>query len=157
MPTAGAPECVCPPSPSESLRASSSTPRSSVQKRWARSGSSAGNSTKDREESATCRTLAVLCKQRERVASGGVRACTLDERCCAGRQDVGLWQGHAILGWHHNRRGQRREGQVGRAEALTAQVRTAVCEQPCHLVELAPYRCLVFAFAHRPYSGRAHQ
>src|SRR5216110_378820 len=47
MPSEGAPERVCQPSPSPSRRASSSMPKSSLQKRRARSGSSAGNSTSE--------------------------------------------------------------------------------------------------------------
>ena len=62
----------------------------------------------------------VLCEERERVAPGGVLACSLDELRHGGRQYVGLWQGNAIHGWNDNRSGQRRERQVGRAEVLAA-------------------------------------
>ena len=58
-------------------------------------------------------------------------------------------KGNPIHGWREHRRGQRREGQVGRPETLAAQVRTAVREQSCHVVELAPDRGLVLSLAPR--------
>ena len=71
-------------------------------------------------------------------------AYALDERCHLRRQDVGLWKGRAIRGWHDNRGGQRGESQIGGTEALAAQVRTAVCEELGDVVQLAPDRGLVF-------------
>jgi hypothetical protein len=53
IPIVGVSERVCHPSPSPAWRASSSAPRNPVQKRLARSGSSAGNSTSDSGEDAT--------------------------------------------------------------------------------------------------------
>jgi hypothetical protein len=53
IPIVGVSERVCHPSPSPAWRASSSAPRNPVQKRLARSGSWAGNSTSDSGEDAT--------------------------------------------------------------------------------------------------------
>ena len=96
-----------------------------------------------------------LGEQRERVAAGRMVARALDERRGVGRQDVGLGERDAVDGRHDHRGRQRREGQVGGAEALAAQVLAAVREQLGDEVELAPDRRLVLDLDPRADAERA--
>ena len=85
----------------------------------------------------------MLLEQPERVAAGRMVSRALDERRDVGRQDVRLRERNAVDGRHDHRGRQRREGQVGRAEAIAAQVLAAVRQQLGDEVELAPDRGLV--------------
>ena len=82
-----------------------------------RRGAVAAHSAGDRSENCLS---PVLREERERVASGGVLACTLHEVGHGGRENIGLRQRDAVYGWHDDRGGQRGERQVSRAEALAA-------------------------------------
>jgi hypothetical protein len=69
-----------------------------------------------------------LREEGERVAPGGMIAYALDERRGVGRHHIGLGKRDAVHRRDDDRRRQRREGQVSRAEALAAQVRATVGE-----------------------------
>ena len=85
----------------------------------------------------------MLLEQRERVAAGRMVSRALDERGRVGRQDVRLRKRNAVDGRHDHGCRQRREGQVGGAEAVAAQVLAAVRQQLGDEVELAPDGSLV--------------
>ena len=74
MPTAGAPECVCQPSPCPAWRSSISTPSRFIQKRRARSGSSAGNSISDSGGFGTARTIRADSQSGSTRSAGSGRA-----------------------------------------------------------------------------------
>src|SRR5215212_5952373 len=88
-------------------------------------------------------STALAYEQPERIAPGGMLAKALDQRGGPGGHPLGLRQRHPVYRRHDDRGGQRRESQVGGAEAIAAEVLAALGQELCHEVELAPDRGLV--------------